>query len=71
MSERNTVTVANASTRRQAMASGTAAITAVPFLMRSGFAQGATINIGVIQPLSGANAQVLRGSQLRCWPRSQ
>src|SRR5262245_31366622 len=30
---------------------------AAPFVMRSGFAQPAAINIGVIQPLSGANAQ--------------
>jgi branched-chain amino acid transport system substrate-binding protein len=57
MSERNTVTVASALTRRQAMAGGTATLMAAPFIMRSGFAQGAAINIAVIQPLSGANAQ--------------
>jgi branched-chain amino acid transport system substrate-binding protein len=38
------------------MASGTAALVA-PFVIRSGFAQRDTVNIGVIQPLSGANAQ--------------
>ena len=38
------------------MVSGTAALVA-PFVIRSGFAQRATVNIGVIQPLSGANAQ--------------
>jgi branched-chain amino acid transport system substrate-binding protein len=39
------------------MAAGTAALVAGPFVIRSGFAQRATVNIGVIQPLSGANAQ--------------
>ena len=39
------------------MAGGTAALVAAPFVIRSSFAQGATVNIGVIQPLSGANAQ--------------
>jgi len=57
MSGRNTVTVASALTRRQAMARATATVMAAPFLIRSGFAQGAVVNIGVIQPLSGANAQ--------------
>jgi branched-chain amino acid transport system substrate-binding protein len=38
------------------MASGTAALVA-PLVIRSGFAQRATVNIGVIEPLSGANAQ--------------
>src|SRR5262245_63544103 len=56
MSGRKTVTIANALTRRRAMASGTAALVA-PFVIRSGFAQRATVNIGVVQPLSGANAQ--------------
>ena len=49
--------IARAFTRRQAMAGGTAALVAAPFVIRSGFAQGAAVNIGVIQPLSGANAQ--------------
>jgi branched-chain amino acid transport system substrate-binding protein len=53
---RKTVTIANALTRRRAMASGTAALVA-PLVIRSGFAQRATVNIGVIEPLSGANAQ--------------
>jgi branched-chain amino acid transport system substrate-binding protein len=39
------------------MAGGTAALVAAPFVIRSGFAQGTAVNIGVIQPLSGANAQ--------------
>jgi branched-chain amino acid transport system substrate-binding protein len=57
MPGRKTVTIARALTRRQAMAGGTAAIVAAPFVIRSGLAQGAAVNIGVIQPLSGANAQ--------------
>jgi branched-chain amino acid transport system substrate-binding protein len=39
------------------MAGGTAALVVSPFVIRSGFAQRATVNVGVIQPLSGANAQ--------------
>jgi branched-chain amino acid transport system substrate-binding protein len=39
------------------MAGATAMLVAAPFVVRSTFAQGAAINIGVIQPLSGANAQ--------------
>jgi branched-chain amino acid transport system substrate-binding protein len=57
MTARKTVTIARALTRRQTMAGGTAALVAVPFVIRSGFAQGTAVNIGVIQPLSGANAQ--------------
>jgi branched-chain amino acid transport system substrate-binding protein len=57
MSRHKTVTIASASTRRQAMAGGTAALVVSPFVIRSGFAQRATVNVGVIQPLSGANAQ--------------
>src|SRR6266516_1465818 len=48
---------AGALSRRQAMAGGTAALVAGPLVIRSGFAQRATVNIGVIQPLSGALAQ--------------
>src|SRR5215831_10238109 len=55
MSAREVIT--SALTRRQAAAGGTAALFLSPFIIRPGFAQGATINIGVIQPLSGANAQ--------------
>jgi len=44
-------------TRRQAVTGGATALVAGPFVIRSGFAQGAAVNIGVIQPLSGANAQ--------------
>jgi branched-chain amino acid transport system substrate-binding protein len=57
MSGRKTVTIASGLTRRQAMAHGTAALVLSPFVIRSGFAQRATVNVGVIQPLSGANAQ--------------
>ena len=57
MSVRKTVTIARALTRRRAMAAGAATLVAAPFVIRSSFAQGATVNIGVIQPLSGANAQ--------------
>ena len=57
MSGRKTVTIANALTRRRAMAGGTAALIVAPFVIRSGFAQSPAVNIGVIQPLSGANAQ--------------
>jgi len=39
------------------MVGGTAALVSAPFVVRSGFAQRAAVNIGVIQPLSGANAQ--------------
>jgi branched-chain amino acid transport system substrate-binding protein len=51
------MTVASALTRRQAMSRATATVMAAPFLIRSGFAQGTVVNIGVILPLSGANAQ--------------
>jgi branched-chain amino acid transport system substrate-binding protein len=47
--------ITSALTRRQAAAA--AALVLSPFVIRSGFAQRATINVGVIQPLSGANAQ--------------
>jgi branched-chain amino acid transport system substrate-binding protein len=57
MSRHKTVTIASAPTRRQALAGGTLAAAMAPFVIRSGFAQGAAVNIGVIQPLSGANAQ--------------
>ena len=39
------------------MARGTAALIVAPFVIRHGFAQSPAVNIGVIQPLSGANAQ--------------
>ncbi|MGB6811218.1 MAG: ABC transporter substrate-binding protein, partial [Pseudolabrys sp.] len=57
MSGHKTVTIASAFTRRRAMASGTAALIVAPFVIRSSFAQSPAVNIGVIQPLSGANAQ--------------
>lgn len=43
--------------RRQALLAGSAAALAAPFYARSGLAQSNVINVGVIQPLSGANAQ--------------
>ena len=57
MSGHKTVTIVGASTRRRAMVGGTAALIVAPFVIRSGFAQRPAVNIGVIQPLSGANAQ--------------
>jgi branched-chain amino acid transport system substrate-binding protein len=49
--------ITSALTRRRVAAGGTAALVLSPFIIRPGFAQRATVNIGVIQPLSGANAQ--------------
>jgi len=43
--------------RRLAMAGGAAVLVTAPFVIRSSSAQLSAINIGVIQPLSGANAQ--------------
>ena len=43
--------------RRQAMADGAAVLITAPFVIRSSSAQPAAINIGVVVPLSGANAQ--------------
>jgi branched-chain amino acid transport system substrate-binding protein len=42
---------------RRAAVGSAAALILSPFVIRPGLAQRATINIGVIQPLSGANAQ--------------
>jgi branched-chain amino acid transport system substrate-binding protein len=56
MSGRKNV-ITSALTRRRATAGGTAALVLSPFIIRPGFAQRATVNIGVIQPFSGANAQ--------------
>ena len=39
------------------MAGGAAALIVAPFVIRHGFAQSRSVNIGVVQPLSGANAQ--------------
>jgi branched-chain amino acid transport system substrate-binding protein len=39
------------------VAGGVAALVAGPYIIRPGLAQSAAINVGVIQPLSGANAQ--------------
>jgi branched-chain amino acid transport system substrate-binding protein len=57
MSGHKTMTIAGFPTRRRAMVGGTTALIVAPFVIRSGFAQRAAVNIGVIQPLSGANAQ--------------
>jgi branched-chain amino acid transport system substrate-binding protein len=57
MSGSKTIIIASSLTRRQALARGTAALVASPFVIRSSFAQRAAVNIGVIQPLSGALAQ--------------
>src|SRR5215475_12944913 len=43
--------------RRQAMADVAAVLITAPFVIRSSSAQPAAINIGVVVPLSGANAQ--------------
>jgi branched-chain amino acid transport system substrate-binding protein len=43
--------------RREAMAGVAAALVTAPFVARSSFAQRITINVGVIVPLTGANAQ--------------
>src|SRR5215510_11505152 len=56
MAVRRTATIACALSRR-AMTGGAAALIVAPFVIRSGFAQRPTVNVGVIQPLSGANAQ--------------
>src|SRR5262249_6495674 len=50
------MTIAGALTRRRALTGGIAAIVAAPYIRR-GLAQGAIVKVGVIQPLSGANAQ--------------
>jgi branched-chain amino acid transport system substrate-binding protein len=57
MSAHKTMTIAGVSTRRRAIVSGTTALIVAPFVVRAGFAQRPAVNIGVIQPLSGANAQ--------------
>jgi branched-chain amino acid transport system substrate-binding protein len=49
--------ITSALTRRRAAAGGTAALVLSPFIIRPGFAQRTAVNIGVIEPLSGANAQ--------------
>lgn len=50
-------TIASSLTRRRAMTGATAALIVAPFVVRTGFAQSPAVNVGVIQPLSGANAQ--------------
>src|SRR6516164_9777613 len=49
--------ITNGLPRRRAIMGGGAALIAAPFVIRAGFTQPAAVNIGVIQPLSGANAQ--------------
>jgi branched-chain amino acid transport system substrate-binding protein len=43
--------------RREMLGSGAAALMTAPVVIRSSSAQPAAINIGVVVPLSGANAQ--------------
>jgi branched-chain amino acid transport system substrate-binding protein len=57
MSRGKVTQITNELSRRRAMVGGGAALIAAPFVTRAGFAQPAAVNIGVIQPLSGANAQ--------------
>lgn len=57
MSKRNMMKIANALSRRQTVLGGAVALVASPFVVRPSFAQSSSINVGVIQPLSGANAQ--------------
>jgi branched-chain amino acid transport system substrate-binding protein len=57
MSGHKTMTIAGVLSRRRAMAGGATALIVAPFVIRSGFAQRPAVNIGVIQPLSEANAQ--------------
>ena len=57
MSWRAKVATNGALSRRQAMAGGAAALITAPFVIRSSSAQPTAINIGVVVPLSGANAQ--------------
>src|SRR5215510_7061637 len=57
MSWRAKVSNNGALSRRQAMADGAAVLITAPFVMRSGFAQSPAVNIGIVVPLSGANAQ--------------
>jgi branched-chain amino acid transport system substrate-binding protein len=55
MSRKNSRGVADVN--RRTLLSGTAALLAVPFVLSSARAEAAAINVGVIMPLSGANAQ--------------
>ena len=57
MSWRAKVSNNGALSRRQAMADVAAVLITAPFVIRSSSAQPAAINIGVVVPLSGANAQ--------------
>src|SRR5262249_29367337 len=57
MSRGKITQITNALSRRQTMMAAAAAVVAAPFVIRAGFAQRPAVNIGVIQPLSGANAQ--------------
>jgi branched-chain amino acid transport system substrate-binding protein len=57
MSWRTKVATNGALSRRKAMAGGAAVLVTAPFVIRPSSAQVSAINIGVIQPLSGAHAQ--------------
>jgi branched-chain amino acid transport system substrate-binding protein len=57
MSGHTAVATGSRLNRRHAVVGGVAALIAAPVVIRSSSAQPATINIGVLVPLSGANAQ--------------
>lgn len=57
MSGHKGTAIARGLTRRRALGGGIAALVAGSSIVRSGLAQSAAINVGVIQPLSGPNAQ--------------
>ena len=50
-------TTSSAGLNRRTLLAGTASLLAAPMVVRPAFAQGKTVNVGVIMPLSGANAQ--------------
>ncbi len=57
MSKMESGSARNGLNRRQALLGAAAGALASPFVLRSAAAQGKAINVGVIMPLSGANAQ--------------
>src|SRR5215472_2028065 len=57
MSRGKITQITNGLPRRRVIMGGGVALIAAPFVIRAGFTQAAVVNIGVIQPLSGANAQ--------------
>ena len=55
MSTRNSLKAVHLN--RRAMLSGTAAVLAAPYIISSARAEAPAVNVGVIMPLSGSNAQ--------------